>query len=787
MFRFLPWKLIVRRAARAYGLADPALWLARIRSFAQPSEVSEPIELLRAGVLFHARGIVNTKAIQHNLDWIWPYWVVRQFDPNDVSFIPRAFSFSHVNLTHRNWTAVGLPELSIYSIIDPRGLVTPLQDGWSIDCWMIDEGGQTLIPSRLNDESVQQQWVIDDGLAVDTRSECPGMSLRQRVRVVLEQTQPVLEITVTAQCTAAAAGQRGGRLAISVRPYNPEGVQFIDAIEVNDAGDGWLINDNVKVEMNRRPDQFLVSDYSHGDVFSLLSGTDDRSGFNHDQRRVDCRVGMATAVAVLRFETETSLQIRVPLQKELEAIGNHASFDPQVTWPMARGLVAKLRIPDQRMQFLYDASVQTLILLSADEVVPGPYTYRRFWFRDACVMMNSLLSIGMVERCRRTIESFPARQLRDGYFRSQDGEWDSNGQVLWILDRYEQLSGNRLSERLLASIPKAVRWTHLKRVMDDTDPLHVGLLPAGFSAEHLGPNDHYYWDDFWAEAGLRGAANVYDRHGRRSEAADARAKADDLRRAIDRSIQRIPVWRSLRGIPASPHRRIDAGAIGSLVADYPLQLFPPAAAPVMATVETLLRRCFHKGGFFQDMIHSGVNAYLTLDIAQTLLRAGDQRFRDLVETVAKLASPTGQWPEAIHPQSGGGCMGDGQHGWAAAEWVMMLRNQFVREEGDSLVIGSGLAREWFESDEELFFGPTLTPWGPITVRIGRPRLQPTLELEAQWRGERPRLEIAIPGFRKQSDVDLSQPLRLERERPDATHPHTSSTEPWDTQAQTDRR
>ena len=148
MFRFLPWKFIVQRAARAYGFADPALWLARIRKFAQPSEVQEPIELVRAGVLFHARGIVNAKAIQHNLDWVWPYWVERQFDPDDISFIPRSFSFSHINLTHRNWTAIGLPELSIYPIVDPRGLVTPVQDGWSIDFWLLDAAGKALVPSR---------------------------------------------------------------------------------------------------------------------------------------------------------------------------------------------------------------------------------------------------------------------------------------------------------------------------------------------------------------------------------------------------------------------------------------------------------------------------------------------------------------------------------------------------------------------------------------------------------------------------------------------------------------
>ena len=102
MLRFFPWRMIVRRAARAYGVSDPALWLARLRQFFQTSEVQEPIELLRAGLHFHARGLINKKAIQHNMDWVWPYWVERQFDAADNSFISRASSFSHINLTHRN-------------------------------------------------------------------------------------------------------------------------------------------------------------------------------------------------------------------------------------------------------------------------------------------------------------------------------------------------------------------------------------------------------------------------------------------------------------------------------------------------------------------------------------------------------------------------------------------------------------------------------------------------------------------------------------------------------------
>ncbi|HEB78732.1 MAG TPA: hypothetical protein ENI90_09430, partial [Methylothermaceae bacterium] len=97
--KWFPWRFVVRYLARSHGFIDPVALLARLRDFAQPSEVGEPIELLRAGIVFHARGLINSRVIQHNLDWIWPYWIVRQFDPRDESFIPRAFSITHVNLT----------------------------------------------------------------------------------------------------------------------------------------------------------------------------------------------------------------------------------------------------------------------------------------------------------------------------------------------------------------------------------------------------------------------------------------------------------------------------------------------------------------------------------------------------------------------------------------------------------------------------------------------------------------------------------------------------------------
>jgi len=711
---------------------DPAQFMARIRRFAQPSEVQEPMELLRAGILFHARGLVNTRAIQHNLDWVWPYWVERQFNPDDPSFIPRAFSFSHINLTHRNWTALGLPELGIYPIVDPRGLVTPLHDGWSIDFWLLSDSEPILLPSR--EENAEQELALDDGHAVVTRMENGEGMIEQRAEVVVSDGEPMLRIRVE-----AATRRRQGWLAAAIRPYNPEGIQFIDNLKCNGDRNCWLVNGKTEVRFDRAADGLRTSRYEEGDVYRHLL----RKG---DACEEDCSVGLATAASVYRLEAGSPFQLclTVPLGEEMRDLAGTKRLSPR-TWREAESDAAALQVPDKPFQFLYDAAVHTLHMLSADDIFPGVYTYRRFWFRDACLMLNALLALGLTSRCRRIMERFPARQKRDGYFASQDGEWDSNGQVLWILDRYSETASESLPPALLTAARKAVEWLDKKRIPADAVHGYPGLLPAGFSAEHLGVNDYYYWDDFWAVGGLQAIASAFDRANCPDDAANARRLAAAFLESIESSLGARGAGGASEGIPAAPGRRMDSGAVGSLVADYPLQLFPPGDERIARTIDYLRKHSFYRGGFFQQMIHSGINAYLTLDIAQSLLRAGDVRFRDLVKAVAVLASPTGQWPEAIHPKTLGGCMGDGQHGWAAAEWVMMMRNCFVREEGDTLVVASGIFPEWLASGEELAFGATPTRWGKVSVRIIPRAHSHLVTIEAHWHRDPPRTLIALPG------------------------------------------
>ena len=755
-----PIRFLITRAARAYGFLDPVNLVAKIRGFAEPSEFAEPLELLRAGMLFHARGLVNTKAIQNNLDWVWPYWVERQFNPADDSFIPRAFSFSHINLTHRNWTAVGLPDVPYYPIVDPRGLVTPLFDGWSLDFWLVPPKGPLLVPSKLRDADFTQALVLEEELHVRSKASWEnGASLATDVRLCLQNHEPHCCMLVR------PAGLTGGCVAVALRPYNPEGISFVEKISLAADGCGWRINNRNTVLFDRRPDRMILSRYKEGDAAQRLHHSPETAAAISDP------IGMATAVALFEIRELGAhpLEVRAAIYNELEpkkrpAIGGHPS------WRSALEPFARLTLGDARAQRLYDLAVANLVLHSPDEVYPGPYTYKRFWFRDAAFILNVLLTLGGTERTRRVLRHFAPRQRHDGYFLSQEGEWDSNGEAIWMYHRFVALTGEALPDAWLDAIRKGARWIMRKRLPSDTGDPAAGLLPAGFSAEHLGPNDFYYWDDFWGVAGLRCAADLLrERDARFARECDE--VAAEFLQTIELSFPHGPERRFPGAIPASPKRRMDSGAVGSLVADYPLQLFRPGDERILKTADYLRDHSSHDGGFFQNMIHSGINAYLTLHLAQIRLRAGMPEVAwTLMDHVASQASPTGQWPEAIHPRTGGGCMGDGQHMWAACEWAMMVRNCFVREEAGRLIVGSGVRPEWWR-ETGASLGPTLTPFGPVTIRIAhdtnadadenhvrtrRARSSaavatPTLSVvvEAEWRGPRPQLEVRLPGFAPQ--------------------------------------
>jgi len=91
-------------------------------------------------------------------------------------------------------------------------------------------------------------------------------------------------------------------------------------------------------------------------------------------------------------------------------------------------------------------------------------------------------------------------------------------------------------------------------------------------------------------------------------------------------------------------------------------------------------------------------------------------------------------------------MGDGQHVWAAAEWVLMLRNRLVREEGQRLVLCAGIPGSWLRKDARVAWEPAPTAFGPLSLALEPGRRRIRLRCRAQWHDRPPTLQVRLPGF-----------------------------------------
>ncbi len=720
----IDWRsALLKRLARRFHIGDDVLrHLSTFQRLGEKLEVEPPKEMLPVGARTIVRALRTRSAVQIRPDWLWPYWLERQLDPEDPAFVPRGHLPFAMNVTHRNWTAIGNVWSPWEAIVDPVGLVTPVADSWSVD-WWVRSSARWHLPSR---ESAVHQKLRGNAPIVETTMGVPGGEVVHRAYGA--------EV-VAAEHVAIEVENRSDQpldVAFAVRPYNPEGLAVVEDIAVD--RERITVDDDTALLLPRPPERVAISSYHDGDsLHGLMGGGDDPPTA---PRRVHDPAGFAQAAVLYALEPGGRLRTAVPLPPTPERTSvrlvEHLPDVDEVErgWDdtVDRGVAVDL--PDARLQEAVEANRAYMLLLhDPGDITAGPATYHRFWFRDAAYQLLALDRWGYHDEAADVLRSYPGRQRGDGFFYSQWREWDANGSAIWAIAEHHRLTGDdELLERLAPSVRHGVNWIERARhgrvrrvdIRRTTRDVH-GLLPAGISAEHLGPYDFYYWDDFWALRGVLDAAYVARQVGQPEAARRIEDGAERFRDDILASLSsaRRRVGEDL--IPAGPFREPDAGMIGSLVACHPLGLLDGDDPLIVGTLQALRERFCLGPAFFQAIAHTGLGTYLTLQLAFVELVRGETRAWDRLQWLLDAATPTWTWPEAIHPQLPGGCMGDGHHGWAAADMLNFVRCVLLREDRDgSVALLSILPPEWRGE--------------PLRVR-GAPTHHGRLTYELAWDGD----------------------------------------------------
>ena len=379
-------------------------------------------------------------------------------------------------------------------------------------------------------------------------------------------------------------------------------------------------------------------------------------------------------------------------------------------------------------------------------VKPGPTWYDAFWYRDGSYIVTALDVAGYAEEAEKSLRLFWQPHLTgmlafwgqqsDGSWQYPPMQWDGQGQALWALVHHFEITGNRNWLReVYPSIRQGTLWirnaTEQTKALQEEGgkPIYYGLLPAG-EGEGIA-HGYIYYHNYWAVLGLRQAV----------VAAEALGEIDDLKwmkstyeeffanllASVKLAYQRVGNGQFIPATPYDP--TLDVWS--AMNALYPTRFLNRDDPMLSSSLERMDRQC-QEDVYTLGEGHVAVTGpqlpggprrkvfpYIGIDWAMChLLRNDLPMFYRLFNGYVAHASPTHVWAEEIFVDSRLGT-GDMPHGWAAAQYVHLLRNCFVLEDGKKLELCWGVQPDWLKDGAKLSVKQAPTKFGKVQFELQR--------------------------------------------------------------------
>ncbi len=463
---------------------------------------------------------------------------------------------------------------------------------------------------------------------------------------------------------------------------------------------------------------------------------------------------------------------QVPLQAAADGAGVDRRLDamPLQTaraalfslWREQEAGMTQISVPEARVNAVYQANAMEM--LASRYRTPSGWVqtsnklqYQAYWIRDSAIETNALDQINLHEAAAQNLAFLAHWQQPDGLYISRSGQQDGVGQALWELSEHAQLTQSpAFAARELASVGAAVNWIDSSMQLDA-----LGILPPSDAGDDEFAAGYLTGDNLWAAVGLREAVRLATLAGRPDladawQAVDTHFEADldeALAIAYASSGRISPLLDSAAGF--------DWGNYG---AAYPLPIVAPDSPLVAATIAWA--NAHSQEGLVTYDDGSTLHDYLGFKIYEAELDAGSVAaalsgfYAELVHTT----STGGGWEEGIAPWgSRENALILAPHGTFAGEYVTMLRNLLVRDDGPSIDLLGGVSPAWMAAGDRISVTNAPTHHGNISFTAIATRSGATL----RWSSDLPpgtpldwKLPYWVPDARTPAGVSVTDDLPL---------------------------
>jgi hypothetical protein len=449
--------------------------------------------------------------------------------------------------------------------------------------------------------------------------------------------------------------------------------------------------------------------------------------------------------AWLRFPYELQLSDADQLQS---ISANEAIEIAKQHWQTLLGKGASFITGIPKLDNLYKTSLINVFLLrtryrsngaSGEDlyiVKPGCTIYDGFWYRDGAYIVNALDRAGHPDEAEKSLRLFWMSDLKGsirtlgqepgGAWSRPLTEWDGQGQALWALVHHYEVTGDKAwLRRVYPAVRRGARWIRdataqtMLVAEDGVKPVYYGLLPVG-EGEAIG-HGYIYYHNFWAVLGLRKAVVASAALGEDQDHGWMRDYYDEFTANLRRSVEQAYRESGKNSfIPADPYNP-GARIWGALAALYPCGFLLPHDPMLTSTLERMERHS--KQGLYVFVGEPNKDrkmwTYITTDWAMCYLARSElSKFHEHFDGYVDHASPTNAWIEEIWIDSQIGT-GDMPHGWAAADYVLLLRQALVWETGNKLHLCWGIKADWLSVEREVQVAGAPTAFGTLSFSLKR--------------------------------------------------------------------
>jgi len=378
---------------------------------------------------------------------------------------------------------------------------------------------------------------------------------------------------------------------------------------------------------------------------------------------------------------------------------------------------ATIGVPEEKPSLTYYASlIYNFIGRDGTVIKPGEGFYDNFYLRDGAFQTHALDLAGFHSEAKESLAHFLKYQKADGQFISQQGELDGNGQALWALYAHCALTGDLVwLEEVYPAAAKAISWLQRSRQKNVRfDSPYFGILFASIAdGENLMRTPkHIVGYDLWNLHGVDCVARMAEALGKKSEAREYRQLFHTYKACIEKALKKA-------GADWFPPTYEGVGTSwGNLTMIHPTRLFDPWDARVTKTLENV------RAGFVEGTIRWGeeekraIHPYMGTYVTNSEVIRGEQEkaIDHFYHFLAHTTSTHG-FPEGVYFEKRTAWGDTVPHLWAGAQYIILLRNMLLHEDGDVLHLLPAVPVAWLRPGKKIAVLRAPTAFGEVNLAV----------------------------------------------------------------------